>query len=305
MAKDLFNRYIWLVDVIYRAGRITFDEINEKWKNNDMSGGEELPKRTFRNHLKEIETIFDINIECEKNGQYCYYIENLDDMKRGGIRNWLFDSFAVNNLISESRKLKQRILLEEVPSGRQYLAPIVEAMRDNKKIELTYQSFRSSEPYSCIIEPYCVKLFKQRWYVVARKTYKDTTNAVRIYSLDRIKDYKITNEEFDYPKDFDPHAFFYFSFGIIVENECREEKILIKVYGDKCKYFQTLPLHFSQQEIEKTQTYSVFEYTLCPTFDFRQELLSHGNAVEVLSPLSLREKMAEIVKEMGDIYKQS
>ena len=31
MAKDLFNKYLWLVDTIYRAGTITLDEINRKW----------------------------------------------------------------------------------------------------------------------------------------------------------------------------------------------------------------------------------------------------------------------------------
>ena len=40
----LFNRYVWLVDTIYRAGRISFEEINDRWKHsslNDMD--EELP----------------------------------------------------------------------------------------------------------------------------------------------------------------------------------------------------------------------------------------------------------------------
>lgn len=30
MTKDLFDKYIWLVDTIYRAGKITFEEINER-----------------------------------------------------------------------------------------------------------------------------------------------------------------------------------------------------------------------------------------------------------------------------------
>ena len=66
MAKDLFNRYIWLVDTIYRAGRITFEEINEKWLRNNMSGGIDLPLKTFHNHRHAIEDMFDINIVCNK-----------------------------------------------------------------------------------------------------------------------------------------------------------------------------------------------------------------------------------------------
>lgn len=55
MAKDLFNRYVWLVNTIYRAGRITFEEINERWVDNEMSGGEDLPLKTFHNHRKAVQ----------------------------------------------------------------------------------------------------------------------------------------------------------------------------------------------------------------------------------------------------------
>lgn len=84
MAKDLFNKYIWLVDTIYKAGRITLEEVNERWLRNEMSGGEEIPLRTFHNHRKAIEEIFDINIECNKRGGYYYYIENAEDIEKGG-----------------------------------------------------------------------------------------------------------------------------------------------------------------------------------------------------------------------------
>ena len=44
-----FKEYIWLVNTIRKARRITFAEINEKWLETDMSEGIELarspPKR--------------------------------------------------------------------------------------------------------------------------------------------------------------------------------------------------------------------------------------------------------------------
>ncbi|MDR0863793.1 MAG: hypothetical protein LBO74_02525 [Candidatus Symbiothrix sp.] len=65
MAKSILNRYIWLADTVYRAGKITFEEINRKWLNTDWSEGKDLPLRTFHNHRKAIEDLFDINIECD------------------------------------------------------------------------------------------------------------------------------------------------------------------------------------------------------------------------------------------------
>ena len=60
----LFNRYVWLVDTIYRAGRITFEEINERWLHSSLNDTEEdLPLKTFHNHKNAIQQMFDINIE--------------------------------------------------------------------------------------------------------------------------------------------------------------------------------------------------------------------------------------------------
>lgn len=106
MAKNLFNRYVWLVNTIYRAGKITFEEINDRWVNNEMSKGEYLPLKTFHNHRKAVQDIFDINIECHKRGGYYYYIENVDDIGHGGLRTWLLNTFSVSNLVNESHKLK-------------------------------------------------------------------------------------------------------------------------------------------------------------------------------------------------------
>ncbi len=300
MAKDLFNRYIWLVDTIYRNGKITFEEINERWLRTEMSDGKEIPLRTFHNHRQAIEEMFDINIECNKRGGYYYYIENADDMERGGVRNWLLNTFAVNNLINESHKLKRRILFEEIPSGRKFLTPLIEAMRDGLTLELSYQTYYGfQKPYTCLIDPYCVKVFRQRWYVLA---FNRRQGALRTYGLDRITDLRVTDERFTYPEDFDPQAYFDTCFGIIATDEVDVERIRVKVYGNQCNYFRSLPLHHSQTETETTEDYSIFEYVLKPTYDFRQELLSQGADVEVLKPQWFRQELADITKEMIQRY---
>lgn len=80
MASTLFHRYIWLADTIYRAGRITFAEINRRWMQNNMSEGKPIPLRTFHNHRQAIEEFFDINIACNQ-GTNEYYIENKAELR--------------------------------------------------------------------------------------------------------------------------------------------------------------------------------------------------------------------------------
>lgn len=290
MTRDLFDKYIWLVDTIYRAGKITFEEINERWLRSNLSEGEDIPLRTFHNWRKAVENTFDININCNRKAGYYYYIENAEDLEKGGIRNWLLNTFAVNNLINESHHLKNRILFENIPSGRKFLTPIIEAMRDNLEIELLHKSYWYDEPHTYIVQPYCIKVFKQRWYVVG---FCKERNALRIFSLDRIQKLNTLDTKFIVPKDFDGNDYFENCFGIIADDDVSVEIIRIKVYGMHVQYVRALPFHHSQVEIETNNEYSIFELRMKPTFDFKQELLSRGADIEVLSPLFFREEMLE------------
>lgn len=298
--SNLFNRYVWLVDIIYRSEKITFEEINEYWQRSQLNtDGEDLPLRTFHNHRQAIEQMFDINIECDKRNGYKYYIENTDDMERGGVRSWLLNTFAVNNLINESHKLKRRILFEKIPSGQMHLTSIIEAMRDNLSIEMTYQSFWRDTPNTFDIYPYCIKVFKQRWYLIGYSPYKDN---ILIYALDRIKYIHISENSFLLPKDFDGESYFADCFGIIAGDGHQAEDILIKVCKIQDSYIRALPLHHSQKEIKSTSEYTIFSYHIKPSFDFRQELLSHGSDIEVLEPKWFREEIAEIILKQHNIY---
>ena len=296
MAANLFNRYIWLVDTILRAGErgITLEEINRRWMRSQYNEtGDYYPERSFHRHKNAIKEMFDIDVECNKHTG-CYTIANADDMNQGGVRKWLLNTFAVNNLINDSHHLKRRILFEEIPSGQRFLTTIIEAMRDGLTVMLTYQSFNSDKPSTFEVHPYCVKVFKQRWYLVA---YSPCYDAVRIYALDRVFDVETTETKFKLPKNFDAKEYFSDAFGIIIGNACNVERVEVKVLGRQREYFRTLPLHSSQQEVETAENFSVFTFRLRPTFDFQQELRRYGSEVEVLAPQWLRDEFTKEAKQ--------
>lgn len=298
--SNLFNRYIWLVDIIYRRGKVTFEEINEYWLRSSLNlNGEDIPLRTFHNHRKAIEQMFDIIIECDKRNGYKYYIENSDDIQQGGTRSWLLNTFAINNLINESHKLKNRIQFEQIPSGQEYLAIIIEAMRDNLSIELTYQSYWRDTPSTFVIEPYFVKVFKQRWYVIA---YSQGIDKMMIYALDRIQYLRTTDDKFEYPISFDPNEYYASCFGVINNDDSKPIHIRIKTSENQAKYLRSLPLHHSQEEINVNAESFVFQYYIQPTFDFRKELLSMGSEIEVIKPGWFRNEVKALIQEMGNLY---
>ena len=299
MAQNLFNKYVWLVNTLYRNKRMTLKEINNCWIHTDFSDGNPIPRRTFHNHREKIQEFFDINIECDRT-TWEYYIEDSDSISNDKVRFWLLNSFAVDNIIVEQQKLHDRIILEKNPSGEIHLTTIIEAMRDNRILNFRYKPFYESEEHNVILLPYFIRIFKQRWYIIGlNKEY----NEIRIYALDRISTTEISKEEFAYPKEFTPETYFKGSFGIFVENK-PIEKIILKVKSPQNNYIKTLPLHQSQKILFDCNNFTTFEYTLRPSFDFKQEILSQGKSVEVIQPQSLREDIINTLKETLKGYEE-
>ena len=299
MSKNLLNKYVWLVETLYKAKKITLKEINCKWLETDLSEGWEIPRRTFHTWKNEVEEMFGLVIMCDKHDGDRYYIENREDLEGEGLQRWLLNTMSVSNMLMENKSLNDRILLENIPSGQDFLAIIIEAMKKSKVLEITYKSYWSEHEHTFPVAPYCVKLFRQRWYLVGNSVNEDK---IRIYSLDRVLEAKLTEKSFKYPKDFCPEVYFQDSFGIIRDDEIEVETIKLKVNADQSNYLRSLPLHPSQEEIETNDDYSIFTLRVRPTFDFRQELLWNGDALEVLEPKWLRKEIAGVVKRMWNNY---
>lgn len=293
MAVNFFKRYIWLIDLINRRGYISFKEISEQWRKSPLNEtGAPLTERTFFNHKASILEMFGIEIKNDRSlGFYIRGNEVGDD----STLNWMLHTLCMNNLLQENSDMKDHILVDAVPSSEKYLSDVISAMRSGRVISLTYRSFNRPEPHSFPVEPYCVKLSRQRWYMLGKSDL-----GLRIYALDRFVDMEELDETFSLPQDFNPEAFFNDYFGIIIGEEAVDVKI--KAFPRKVKYLQTLPLHHSQKEEPKEDGCSIFSYHLAPTFDFVQELLSQRDEIEVLSPIELRDEMAELISNMNKIY---
>ena len=301
MAKNLLNKYVWLVETIYKAKKISYEEISRRWEDNDMSEGKELPKRTLHNWRQQIEELFGLIIENENSGQYRFFIQNADDLTNGSMRSWLFNTLTVSNLMMESVSIKNKILFEEIPDGQDYLPVIIKALKKNTMLEMTYHSYWRDEENTFPVEPLCLKAFKQRWYLVAHSPY---LNKVMIYALDRVQKLEATNESFNYPEDFVAEDYFEDCFGIIADQRCDVETIKLKVAASQANYLRSLTLHQTQKEVERNDEYSIFTLRLRPTYDFLQEILSMGSDIEVLEPKSFREDISEIAKQMWNKYKE-
>ena len=283
MARNLINRYVWLVDTIGRYGRITLKDLNDAWLRSDVSDGKPLARRTFFHYRDGVEEMFDINIQCDKS-TFEYYIDDTGGENNKALLSWLVDSVSMSGMLSNAHDISGRIMLENVPSAREHLPVVIDALKQNRRIRFTYKSYTRSKPVEGIVlEPYFVKIFKQLWYVIGLNV---NDGKIKTYSLDRISSLNLLQETFTMPDEVNPSEFFKDCFGIIT-NQNSPKRIVLRVEPTQAKYFRALPLHSSQRE-EVHDHYSVFTYKMRITYDLKEEIMSHGAAVEVLEPKELK-----------------
>ncbi|MDE6649547.1 MAG: WYL domain-containing protein [Muribaculaceae bacterium] len=286
MAKNQLKKCLWVLDTIYRTGGISYKDMADRWERehgHDEMG--KLSNSTFRYYIGVLQDLFDVNIDCIASDGYKYRITSEHDLDSRQAKSWLLSAFAVNNILSANRTLEGRVIYEDIPSGEKFLLPILDAMRQDKEIDIFYTPFYRSDPKFHHVQPYVVKVNQRRWYLLCKNPQ---TNTMYHLALDRIVKVELTDIPFTIDPNFDVESYYDAAFGVItgMEDEYDIEKIRIKVYNDyhRADYLRTLPLHKSQVVIDSTPEYTIFEYRLRPTDDFLSAILALGGDAEVLSP---------------------
>lgn len=298
---SLILKYIWVVKTIHRAGRITLKELNEKWRANvDLSRGEDLPRQTFDRWKGGILDLFGILIDCEQRGGYHYYIANPKELSEGKLRTWLLNTYGTEETLSSNLSIHDRILTENIPSSQDHLSTVLEAMKSNNMLHITFKAFTMKESKRFLVEPYCVKMSAQRWYMLARNTEHKN---LRLYSLDRIEAVEISNTRFVLPDDFNAKDYFAEFFGIVLDESVPLQTIILRADKYHQNYMRTLPLHPTQREIFACDDYADFELKLRPTYDFYMKLMSFGNMIKVLEPKTLQEEICKWLENTIEMYR--
>lgn len=287
---QIFQQYIWIINTLRAYRRQTLEELNQKWQDDQVADGNPLQRSSFNRHRDAILDMFGIIIDCDKK-TYKYYISNEDVLCDDSIERWLFSTLTVHGMLADSAAVKERLALENAPAGEQYLDIIIRAIRTDRRLRIGYKKFQA-EGYEKVVCPYALKLFRQRWYLLAL----NDEDQMRIYALDRITMLELTDKPFEMPEDFSPQAYFSEYFGVLT-NDTPMAHVIVRAHKWMPNYLRTLPLHHSQRELTSTEDYTDFSFDIRPTTDFLGELLRHSDGIEVLEPPELREKMRQMIAD--------
>ena len=283
-----FKHYVWIVNVLRKRKRLTLKELQELWVLDEVAEGNPLPRSSFNKYRDAIVDMFGLVIECDKT--HHYYISNPGEIDDDRTKQWILSTLTTGMTLSDSSAIKDDIILENVPAGYEFLPVIMQGIHQRRTITIGYQKF-GCEPYTKPVDPYAVRLFRQRWYLLA-----DNYERMSIYSLDRMLSSALTDRHFVRPADFSSEKYFAEYFGVMVDGTPMEH-VVIRAYGKMANLLRTLPLHMSQRELDSCADYTDFAMDIRPSIDFISELMSKIDGLDVLEPASLKAKIRSILED--------
>ena len=300
MVTELISKYLWLVQTIIDSGRdgLSLSQISSRYENRF---GETLVRRTFVNYKNAVEEVFGIEISCDRSTNR-YYVDSSNKMTGEDSKQWLIDSFTVGSLLERGKEsLSGRIEVESVPSGREHLTGIMDAMLEDHIIIIDYRKYSVETAERLTVKPYALKEDKRRWYLYG---FCIERNALRCYSLDRVMSVTDSGKGFKMPAGFDIRELLATSFGTYAPQEGEKgSTIEFRTKGVQAKYIEDLPLHHSQKLLRKEGEWSYFSiFVNADSTDLYFELRKYGPSIEVLSPQKIRDRLLKEALEVAEIY---
>ena len=171
----------------------------------------------------------------------------------------------------------------------------------NKQVQIkfTHQKYWEANSTNRIVEPYALKEFKHRWYLIA-KDLKD--EKVKTFALDRITDLEITKKKSLGSDNYDVNEHFKNCFGIISPDDTQLQDIILSFDPFQGRYIKSLPLHESQEILIDTDDELKIKLKMYITHDFIMELLSFGAKVKVVKPKSLISEIKSTLAKTLELY---
>lgn len=302
MNSDLFNRYVWLVDVVNHAGKITYEEISRMWL--DAPINEErapMALRTFHNHREAVESLFGVKVACNRRGGNYYYIDREDSANQStDLRIWMLQTLCNSPALNNSTDILDRVLVEHNPEEKAGLQTILEAMKLGCCVKIySMVPLTKKRRTEFTVEPYCVKFWDDAWYLLAKET---GGKEFMLFNLSRVLNIELSGVRSRIDENFNASDFFRQYFGVDVDTSKSLTPVRLKVYDGTRDLLRTRPLHSTQKEVQAAHDSSIFEYNLVPGQAFINKIISMGPDVEVLAPDQLRTEIRNWIGKMQEQY---
>ncbi len=265
--------------------------LEEKYYKDSFDGELAFSEKTFKRDRELLLDLFGIEIKFKRSTMtYQILDEGFSDSSQT-----IFDNFLLVNAYKQTSDQSNIILFEKrQASGLHNLDGIVHCIKNHKVLSCMYTKHWEGISKKRILEPYAVKEFRNRWYLLANEQ-DGKEFLIKTFGLDRITDLDIHTKSFHH-QNVDIDDLFKNSFGIISTQGEEPIKMSLSFDPAQGKYIKSLPLHASQKVLEDNDDQYKIELTLVPTYDFYQELLTHTERLISIEPKEVKHEFLGILE---------
>ncbi len=295
--RETMKRQQIIINYLRKRPR-TFEEIEFHLENESEihSYNFNISKRTFQRDKQDILTLYGIEIKCNRTTNKYEIFEEENNVKTERI----MEAFDVFNTLNFTEKISEYIHFEDrKASGTHYIMDILTAIKNKSIITIEHKKYWEDKSTLRDVEPYAIKEYKYRWYLIAKDL---KNNKIKSFGLDRIQSIIAKEEKFIYPNDFVLKNYFEFSYGVIGTNNKQAQKIVLSFTPWQGKYIKSLPIHHSQRTLLDNKDEYRIGLQLVVTLDFIMDLLSFGEQIRVLKPISLIKQIENSHKNAVNSY---
>ena len=182
-------------------------------------------------------------------------------------------------------------------TGIENLSVLYNYIVNKQVLKISYQHFTQGEMVH-IMHPYYLKQYNNRWFLfgITEQNKEVLTNL----ALDRIANIELADTPYIPNTSFDFEEYFDDVVGVSVPRSGEPEKVVLKISEKQYPYIKTKPLHPSQAELDKDNR--IIQLDVFLNWELESLILSYGDDIEVIEPISLRERIQKRVKNLLEIY---
>lgn len=287
--QGYIRRYTLIIENVNTNRFPSLADIKEFLFNN----GFEISMRTLQRDIEQIRYEFGIEItyERERNG---YYIDVENSFNMDGFLRFLEIANTSELLMEGLKESKDTLSFIQFESfgqlrGIENLKPLLFAIKNQRVIRFRHQNFHTGEVKKFTINPYLLKEYLNRWYLIGKIKSQDFFIN---FGIDRITELKVMDTIFEQDTETNPASLFENIIGLS-KSGSEPQEIVLSFTPLQGKYVKSLPLHKSQEIILDNDVELRIKLKLVPNFEFMQQLLMLGEAVKVIKPYGLRKEIKQ------------
>ena len=173
--------------------------------------------------------------------------------------------------------------------GIEHFSLLYSAVQNKTPLKITYQDFKTIEPYTYVLHPYYLKQYNNRWFLfgLQEELVKSDYNV----AIDRIVSVEVSNENFIPNADVDWQDYFTDMIGVSKPIDSKSEEVILHFNQLTGRYMENKSIHETQKH--KWIENETFELKIKVILNYELErlILSYGDSVTVIEPQHLIDKI--------------